>query len=85
MRVDISTAQAALANRGILAFCHAIYLAFHVTALYFGVAYLLITIPVHLIYTAVALAKQDSLLRVQIRSADVAPQESLPLPSRQSR
>ena len=85
MRVDISTAQAALANRGILAFGHAIYSAIHITALYFGVAYLLITIPVHLIYTAVALAKQDRWLRVQIHIAHVAPEDSLPLLSRQSR
>ena len=85
MRVNTGIAGAPPADRGVLAFGHAIFTAFHVTALYFGVAYLLITIPVHLIYTAVALAKQDSLLRVQIRSADVAPQESLPLLSRQSR
>ena len=85
MRVDISNARAALANRGILAFGHAIYSAFHITALYFGVAYLLITIPVHLIYTAIALAKQDSLLRVKIHIADVTPEGSLPLLSRQSR
>jgi hypothetical protein len=38
---------------------HGISTTFHLTALYFGAAYLLITIPVHLIYVAVALAKQD--------------------------
>ena len=78
MRVDISTAQAALANRGILAFGHAIYSAIHITALYFGVAYLLITIPVHLIYTAVALAQQDGAPRVRIHVADAAADGSLP-------
>ena len=85
MRVDINIAGAAPTNRGMLAFGHAISTAFHVTALYFGAAYLLITIPVHLIYTAVALAKQDRWLRVQIHIAHVAPEDSLPLLSRQSR
>ena len=61
--MTISIASAAPANRVMLAFGHAIFTAFHVTALYFGVAYLLITIPVHLIYTAVALAQQDGDVR----------------------
>jgi hypothetical protein len=39
---------------------HAIFTIFHVAALHFGALYLLITIPVHLIYTAVVLAKQDA-------------------------
>jgi hypothetical protein len=37
--------------------------AIHAAALYFGAQYLLITIPVHLIYTAVALAQQDGDVR----------------------
>ena len=83
--MTISIASAAPANRVMLAFGHAIFTTFHVTAVYLGVAYLLITIPVHLIYTAVALAKQDRWLRVQIHIAHVAPEDSLPLLSRQSR
>jgi len=78
MCVDINIAGAAPTNRGMLAFGHAISTAFHVTALYFGAAYLLITIPVHLIYTAVALAKQDRAPRVRIHVADVAPDGLLP-------
>jgi len=38
----------------------------------------LITIPVHLIYTAVALAKQDRAPRVRIHVAEVAPDGLLP-------
>ena len=83
--MPVSIAGAAPANLGMLRLGHAIVITFHVAALYFGGSYLVVTIPVHLIYTAVALAKQDSLLRVQIRSADVAPQDSLPLISQQSR
>jgi hypothetical protein len=41
---------------------HVILTTSHVVALRFGAAYLLITIPVHLIYAAVALAKQDATL-----------------------
>jgi len=42
---------------------HALFAAIHAAALYFGAQYLLITIPVHLIYTAVALAQQDGDVR----------------------
>ena len=41
---------------------HAIFTTFHVAALRFGATYLFITIPAHLIYAAVALAKQDAAL-----------------------
>ena len=64
--MTISIASASPANTGMLGFGHAICTALHVAALYFGAAYLLITIPVHLLYTAVALAKQDRSRRVQI-------------------
>ena len=77
MRVDNSIADAVPAN-GILAFGHAISTAFHVAALYFGLAYLLITIAVHLIYTAVALAKQDGAPRIRTNVANVARDGSLP-------
>jgi hypothetical protein len=70
--MSIRVAGAAPANRGMLGFGHAIFTTFHVTALYFGAAYLLITIPVHLIYTAVALAQQDGAPRVRIHVADAA-------------
>ena len=76
--MTISIASAAPANRVMLAFGHAIFTAFHVTALYFGVAYLLITIPVHLIYTAVALAQQDGAPKVRIHLADASGDGSLP-------
>ena len=59
MRVDISIAGATPDNGALLGLGHGISTTFHLTALYFGAVYLLITIPVHLIYTAVALAKQD--------------------------
>jgi len=59
MPVDISIAGATLGNSALLGLGHGISTTFHLTALYFGAAYLLITIPVHLIYAAVALAKQD--------------------------
>jgi threonine/homoserine/homoserine lactone efflux protein len=62
----MSIASAAPANTVMLAFGHAIFTVFHASAFYFGAAYLLITIPAHLIYTAVALAKQDRSRRVQI-------------------
>jgi len=39
---------------GMLGFGHAIFTIFHVTALYSSAPYLLITIPLHLIYTAAA-------------------------------
>jgi len=77
--MTISIASAAPANRVMLAFGHAIFTTFHVTAVYLGVAYLLITIPVHLIYTAVALAQQDGGPRVRIHVADAAADGSLPL------
>ena len=57
------TAGAVAANRSMLGFGHAIFATFHVAVLYFGVLFLLITIPVHLVYVAVALAKQDSNVR----------------------
>jgi hypothetical protein len=41
---------------------HVIFTTFNVTALHFGVPYLLITMPAHLIYAAVALSKQDAAL-----------------------
>ena len=41
---------------------HVILTTFHVGALRFGATYLFITIPAHLIYAAVALAKQDAAL-----------------------
>jgi hypothetical protein len=63
MPVDISIARETPARRGLLGLGHGISTTFHVTALYFGAAYLLITIPVHLIYAAVALAKQDGSVR----------------------
>jgi hypothetical protein len=59
MPVDISMAGATPASSALLGLGHGISTTFHLTALYFGAAYLLITIPVHLIYAAVALAKQD--------------------------
>ena len=59
MSVDISIAGATPANNALLGLGHGISTTFHLIALYFGAAYLLITIPVHLIYAAVALAKQD--------------------------
>ena len=58
--MPISTAGVAPANLGMLRIGHAICITFHVATLYFDASYLLITIPVHLIYTAVALAKQDA-------------------------
>ena len=61
--MPISTAGAAPANLGMLRIGHAICITFHVAALYFGASYLLITIPVHLIYAALALAKQDGAVR----------------------
>jgi len=61
--MPISTAGAASANLGMLRIGHAICITFHVAALYFGASYLLITIPVHLIYAAVALGKQDGAVR----------------------
>ena len=63
MPVYISLAGETPANRGMLELGHVIFTTFHVTALYFGAPCLLITIPVHLIYTAVALAKQDGSVR----------------------
>jgi len=59
MRVDISIAGATPANSALLGLGHGIFTTFHLTALYFSATYLLITIPVHLIYAAVALAQQD--------------------------
>ena len=76
--MTISIASAAPANRVMLAFGQAISAAFHASAFYFGAAYLLITIPVHLIYTAVALAQQDGGPRVRIHVADAAADGSLP-------
>jgi len=76
--MTISNERAAPANRALLAFGHAISTALHVTALYFDEAYLLITIPAHLICTAVALAKQDRAPRVRIHVAGVAPDGSPP-------
>ena len=63
MPVDISIAGEMPAHRGLLGLGHGISATFHVTALYFGAAYLLITIPVHLVYAAVALAKEDGSVR----------------------
>lgn len=76
--MPISIAGAAPANRVMLAFGHAICTTFHVTALCLSAPYILITIPVHLIYTAIALAKQDGAPRVLIHVADVAADSSLP-------
>jgi hypothetical protein len=73
MPVDVSVAGEIPAYRGLLGLGHGISTTFHVMALYFGAAYLLITIPVHLIYTAVALAKQDRAPRVRIHVANVVP------------
>jgi hypothetical protein len=61
--MPISGAGAAPANLCMLRFGHTICISFHVTALYFGAAYLLLTIPVHLIYAAVAFAKEDGAAR----------------------
>ena len=63
MSVNISIAGEMPAHRGLLGLGHGISITFHVTALYFGAAYLLITIPVHLVYAAVALAKEDGSVR----------------------
>jgi hypothetical protein len=76
--MPFSIASASPANTGMLGFGHAICTALHVAALYCGAAYLLITIPAHLIVIAVALAKQDRAPRVQIHVANVAPDGSLP-------
>jgi hypothetical protein len=76
--MSISIAGAAPANRVMLAFGHAMFTTFHVTALCFSAPYILITIPAHLIYTAMALAKQDGAHRVLIHVADVAADRSLP-------
>ena len=70
--MPVSIASASPANTSMLGFGHAICTALHVTVLYFGAAYLLLTIPAHLIYIAVALAKQDRAPRVQIHVANVA-------------
>ena len=70
--MSIRVALTAPANTLMLAFGHAIVTAFHATAFSFGAAYLLITIPAHLIYTAVALAQQDGAPRVRIHVADAA-------------
>jgi hypothetical protein len=59
----ISIAVETPAKRGMLELGHVIFTTFHVAALYFGALYLLITIPVHLVYAAVALAKQDGNVR----------------------
>jgi hypothetical protein len=61
--MPISSAGAAPANLCMLRFGHASCISFHLTALYFGAAYLLLTIPVHLIYAAVAFAKEDGAVR----------------------
>jgi hypothetical protein len=45
---------------------HAIFTIFHVTALHLGALYLLITIPAHLTYAAVALAKEDATLAIPV-------------------
>jgi len=58
--MSISIAGETPAKRDMLELGHVIVTTFHVTALYFGAPYLLITIPVHLVYAAVALAKQDA-------------------------
>ena len=63
MAVSISIESETPANRGMLGLGHALFAAIHAAALYFGAQYLLITIPVHLIYTAVALAQQDGDVR----------------------
>jgi len=71
--MSIRVAGAAPANRGMLGFGHAIFTIFHVTALYSSAPYLLITIPLHLIYTAAASATQDRAPRARMHVADVAP------------
>jgi hypothetical protein len=63
MPVDVSIASETPASRGLLGLGHGISATFHVTALYYDAACLLITIPAHLIYAAVALAKQDGSVR----------------------
>ena len=58
--MPVSIPGAAPANLGMLRLGHAIFITFHVAALCFGASYLLITIPVHVIYfAAAALARQD--------------------------
>jgi hypothetical protein len=61
--IYLNIADEIQANHGMLELGHVIVLTFHVTALCFGAPYLLITIPVHLLYTTVALAKQDGAVR----------------------
>jgi hypothetical protein len=63
MPVSISVEGERPDNRGVLGLGHVIFTVSHVAALYFGAPYLLITISSHLIYMAVALAKQDGGVR----------------------
>lgn len=63
MAVYISIKGETPAIRGMLGLGHALFATIHATALYFGAQFLLITIPVHLIFTAVALAQQDGDVR----------------------
>ena len=60
MTVYISIAGETRTKRVMLGLGHVIFTICHVAALYFDTSYLLITIPVHLIYAAVALANLDS-------------------------
>ena len=74
-----SIENAAPDNRGMLALGHAISTAFHVTALYLDATYLLLTIPVHLIYAAVAFARHDAALANHISRQKAAAGEKSPI------